>query len=108
MAFLIAFPSIACKKGVEGITTVEYFPIPKFNSSVKVSGTEATLKAIVSTDSKGKITEYKILEVVPSLPLSPIENALKKAVLTPYRSDVKVQITFDLIIPNKILPIIEL
>ena len=99
-------------KGIKTNSTLSYFPSPKFKAGLDISESVATVKAIITTEN-GKVKEVVIIEVTPkTLPIEPIESALKKATFTSvmgsslYKEEV--EFSFDIVVPEKIKPVISI
>ena len=107
---LISITSYACMENVIApVLSVEKFPQPKFQSGIDVDELSGELTALISTNTSGEVTKFKILKISPSgLPVKPIENSLKKARFSHSEKDYEINIYFDINIPEKIMPIIEL
>ena len=99
----------ACKEAIIVAPTLNYFPSPKFQSDLVVTSDEAEVTVIISTDISGKVIKSKIIKVIPSiLPLELIDISLKRAVFSHSVSDYEVTFNFDIYVPNKIVPILDL
>jgi hypothetical protein len=107
---IIPLTSYACMKGVIlPELTVQNMPQPKFKAGLEIKYISGELKAVVSTNHLGEVIKYNIISVTPAgLPMGPIEASLKKAKFSHESKDDEVILYFDIYIPEKITPIIEL
>jgi len=91
------------------VLSVEKFPQPKFKSGIEVKELTGELTALITTNTSGEVTKFKIIKISPSgLPVKPIEKSLKNARFSHSEKDYEININFDINIPEKIIPIIEL
>ena len=107
---LISLSSYACmENAIAPVLKVEKFPQPKFKPGIGVNELSGELTALITTNVSGEVTKFKIIKISPSdLPVRPIENSLKNARFSHSEKDYEINIYFDINIPEKIIPIIEL